>query len=127
MKHPLMILFGVLLLFAAGCNKKAGKYNPEFIGRWQTEVIEDTVAEISYRNEIVIEKKDGSYKYLCQDVCETTLCNCESEQSGTAVVSYPDQQSLKIGNSQPLSIDKEPFEDNGVWKMRINGNLYIKQ
>lgn len=127
MKHPLAILFGLLLLLAVSCNKKAGKYNPDFIGTWRTEIVEDTIADISYQNEIVINKKDGSYKYRCQEVCSTDLCNCESEFAGTTVVSYPDQQSLKIGNSQPLSIDKEPYELDGQWIMRINGELYYKQ
>jgi hypothetical protein len=111
------------------CNKKLVSYNPDFIGEWRTEVINDTVIGEMVQSEIVIEKKDGLFNNTCKDVCEEHLCDCVSTHSGKPVIST-DKKSMKIGTtgSYPLSIDKEPYQDaSGQWIMKIQGLTYYKQ
>lgn len=78
-------------------------------------------------NEIIIEKRDGLFRYFCSSLCDGTPCNCTSEQTGRAVVST-DKKSLRIGsNGTVLSIDKEPYEEDGQWKMKLQGLTYVRQ
>jgi hypothetical protein len=125
-------IFGLLiaiLAFSSSCNKKAASYNPDFIGEWRTEAIEDTVLNETVRSEIVIEKKDGLYNGTCRDECSEHLCDCLVQHSGRAVIST-DKTQIKFGSSGsfPLSIDKEPYEDaSGQWIMIIGGETYYRE
>jgi hypothetical protein len=126
MTRSLWIATAALMLM--GCNKKAGKYNPDFIGTWRTEPYTVNSAA-QYSNEIIIEESDGAYRLQCSEVCEPYLCNCSNEVTGTPLVSS-DKKLLKIGsaNSITLPIDEEPYENSaGEWIMKIDGKEYRKQ
>ncbi len=126
MKHLIIILFGILLL-APACNKKAAKYNPHFMGRWRTDVIEDTATGMLYRNEILIRsKRFAGFGLQCQDTCEENLCGCESSSFGRAMVTNF-KHELVIGPSPHMKIDKEPYEVNGQWMMKLDGVVYYKE
>lgn len=118
----------VACLVLLSCDKKAGAYNPDFIGTWRTPAIAVGGSYGNVRNEIIIEENDGAYNYYCQDTCDTQLCNCITQQNGKPVVNS-DKSMLRIGsaNSTPLSIDEEPYLDSvGVWTMKIGGFVYKK-
>ena len=123
----LALLLSFSLLQSSGCNKKASSYNPDFIGTWENVTIIDSTNNTLRYNEIIIEKRDGLFRYFCSSLCDDTPCNCTSEQTGRAVVST-DKKSLKIGsNGTVLSIDKEPYQDSGQWKMKLQGLTYIRK
>jgi len=119
----------LVFLLSSGCNKRVSSYNMDFVGKWRTDVINDTLINESLRCELIIEDKDGIFNNSCKSVCEEQLCDCISTQSGRALVSF-DKKSMKIGssNSLTLSIDQEPYQDaNGKWTMKIAGLVYYKQ
>lgn len=123
------LLLIAILAFTSSCNKKAASYNPDFIGKWRTLAVEDTVLNETVRSEIVIEKKDGLYNGTCRDECSDNLCDCLVQHSGRPVIST-DKTQIKFGTSgsYPLSIDKEPYQDaNGQWIMIIGGETYYRQ
>lgn len=121
------LLISITLLYAIGCNKKVASYNPDFLGTWRSTIVIDSTNNTLRYNEIIIEERDGLFRYYCSSLCEDTPCNCTSEQTGRAVVST-DKKSLRIGsNGTVLSIDKEPYQDSGQWKMKLQGLTYVKQ
>lgn len=118
----------ILIVFLAnGCNKKATSYNPDFEGTWRATIIIDSANNTLRYNEITMKGKDGLYKFYCSSICDDGPCNCTATESGRAVVST-DEKSLRIGsNGTVLTIEKEPYEDNGQWKMKLQNITYIKQ
>jgi hypothetical protein len=122
--HTLIV--SILLAVMSACNKKASAYNPEFVGTWRATIVVDSTNNIIRYNEIIIEERDGLFKFYCSSLCEDSPCNCTSEESGRAVIST-DEKSLKIGtNGTVLSIDQEPYVQLGEWKMKIQGTEYIR-
>jgi hypothetical protein len=125
-------IFGLLiaiLAFSSSCNKKASSYNPDFVGKWRTLAVVDSVTNQTVRSEIVIEKKDGLYNGSCTDECGDQLCDCLVQHSGRPMIST-DKTQIKFGSSGsfPLSIDKEPYQDaTGQWTMIIDGKTYYKE
>ncbi|GEM_PF-655507 len=127
-KYVIALVVGVVFT-GTSCNKKLASYNPDFIGTWRTAVIVDSTINSTVRSELVIEKRDGLFNNTCKDECGDRLCNCISQQSGRAVVNT-DETMIKIGSSTsyPLTIDKEPYQDEtGQWIMKIHGLTYYKQ
>ena len=124
-----LIFIAFLIVTATSCSKKAGDYNPDFIGHWRTEAYSlNENSTTFYRNEIIIEKKDGAYRQQCSETCEPYVCSCSNDVTGTPTVN-DSRTLLKIGsaNAITLSIDKEPYRDaNDAWKMDINGYTYTK-
>lgn len=111
------------------CNKKAAKYNPDFVGTWYTVAAYDSTYEDIRRSELIIEKRNGLYNYRCQDTCDTHLCDCVVQQTGRALVSF-NKDKLKIGSnsSYTIRIDKEPYQDSaGNWMMQLDGLTFYKQ
>lgn len=122
-----LVLITLMLLTVNSCNKRAASYNPDFKGTWRTTIVLDSANNVFRYNEIIIEERDGLFKYYCSTICENSVCNCTSEQSGRAVVST-DKKSLRIGsNGTVQSIDKEPYEEDGQWKMKLQGLTYVRQ
>lgn len=119
----------LLMAFAfLSCNKKVASYNPDFVGHWRTDYIEDTVINATVRSEIIFDERDGIYNNTCKDECSDQLCNCSSTQSGRAVLSV-DKKSIRIGSttSLVLSVDKEPYQGaDGQWFMKLGGLVYHK-
>lgn len=121
------VLIMLIASMAGGCNKKATSYNPDFEGTWRATIVIDSANNTLRYNEITMKGKDGLFKFYCSSICEDSPCNCTAEESGRAVVST-DEKSLRIGsNGTVLSIDQEPYEINGEWKMKLQNITYIKQ
>lgn len=118
----------LLTLIVVCCDKYVVKYNPKFEGKWRTvtgynENFDDTTTSM-----LIIDGKEGSYKYGCRTICADDLCDCVYTQAGRAVVNKQHTQ-MKIGssNAYALPIDVEPYQDaNGVWRLELNGEQFIK-
>jgi hypothetical protein len=119
----LVLLGGILV----SCNKPVYKYNSDFEGTWKTDVIFDTILNMNVRSEIIIDGADGSYKNTCSP-CGSELCNCVSTHYGKAVMNTS-RTEMRIGSSNySLKINEEPYQDtDGLWKMKIQGLVFIRQ
>jgi len=130
MKRMLIVTVLVAsVITLSNCNKKVSSYNHDFVGQWRTDVINDTLINEAIRSELIFDEKDGTYNNGCKDVCDDQLCDCVSQQSGRALVSF-DKTLIKIGssNSLTLSIDELPHQvTGGAWEMKIGGLVYYKQ
>ena len=73
--NKLLILITSTWLILLSCNKPATVYNPDFEGKWRSEVF-DTIKGKAVRNEIEISGKDGVYRSNCGTICEPKLCDC---------------------------------------------------
>ena len=120
----------MLVLIAVCCDKYVSKYNPNYEGTWRTATYYNEDYDDTTTSELIIDGKEGLYNYGCRDFCEgDKLCTCIYTQSGKAVVNKQHTQ-MKIGSSSSfaVSIDVEPYQDaNGVWRMELNGEEFIKQ
>jgi len=126
------IVFGSLGLFFVTvlvcCDKYVVKYNPNYEGKWRTATYYNTDFNDTTTSELVIQGKEGSYKYACRSICAPELCECITTQGGKAVVNKQHNQ-MKVGSTSafPLTIDVEPYQDaNGVWKMELEGEVFTK-
>lgn len=128
MKTLQLLTIALVTALAFSCSKRAGDYNPDFVGHWRTESYQlNQNSTTVYRNEIIIESKDGAYRQQCSETCEPYICNCANDVTGTPTVNDA-RTLLKIGsaNAITLTIDKEPYRVGEQWKMDINGYTYTK-
>jgi hypothetical protein len=119
----------LILTVMVCCDKFVVKYNPDFEGKWRTATYYNEDFLDTTTSELIIEGKEGSYKYGCRTVCAPDLCDCVANQGGKAVINKQHTQ-MKVGSTSayPIPIDVEPYQDaNGVWKMELNGEEFIKQ
>lgn len=125
-KHITFILLGLLILIS--CNKTVEEYNPNFIGKWYSEATIDPVFSIYVANSLTFTGDQAVYSRDCRDTCATELCTCLNEVEGKAVVNR-NKSLMRIEAQTPvtLAINEEPYQENGTWKMKIDGKVYIKQ
>lgn len=124
-------LIAFIFLFSfLGCNKPVYKYNKDFEGNWFSEKRFESLLNDTVQNQIVIKGGDGIFNNMCPELCLPDLCGCVNIQSGKAVMNSS-KTEMKIGSAQgtqPLRINKEPFQDEfGKWKMEVNELSYTKQ
>jgi hypothetical protein len=126
LKHPIIILLLIGFLITS-CNKPVYKYNKDFEGTWQTELVYDELFETYVMSEIVIDGEDGTFKNACSP-CSEGLCDCLNTHVGKAVMNSSRTQ-MRIGSSNyALSIDEEPnMNSSGVWTMKVQGLRYYRQ
>lgn len=125
-KHIALILLVTLVLVS--CNKTVEDYNPNFIGKWYSEPTIDPVFSVYVSNSLTFTGDRAVYSRDCRDTCATNLCTCLNEVEGKAVVNR-DKSLMRIEAQTPvtLAINEEPYQENGAWKMKIDGKVYIKQ
>ncbi len=117
-----------LILVICSCNKTVEEYNPNFIGKWFSEAKFDPIFNVYISNELTFTDDQVKYQRDCRDTCATDLCECLNTIEGKAEInSSKTLFRIRNQNQLTLAINIEPYQENGVWKMEIDGKKYIKQ
>lgn len=102
------------------------QYNPDFKGKWKSNVYYTSTVGDSVQNFLVIDGRDSGFGIACEKSCE--FCNCLTFQVGRARIKESTKE-LQIGGSvnQILQINEEPFINNeNTWQLKINNIEYFK-
>lgn len=123
-----IIFLTLTTLFLLACNKPLLKYNSDFEGTWYSEPQYNPTMGVFVSDELYFSGKEGSYQVDCQDTCNTNLCDCTAKITGTPEINK--QHTIIRLNSQTprtFNLDAEPYEQNGMWFMEVDGKTYKKQ
>lgn len=128
MRSAFLTLFLFILFFAiSSCSvKDIEKYNPDFKGKWRTQVYYSPSKGDSIRNYLNVDGKDSGFGIACDK--NDPFNDCVFFQSGKIKFNKANK-GLQIGNdvSQIHSVDKQPFiNENSQWELMIDSVAYYK-
>lgn len=125
MKHAsflVIAIFTAILLTGCGKTNPMLQQYPQYVGEWQ-----------STHDQLKIEKNGQvTYKYNNHE----NQSNADSQVSLTehadikAAITQYDAQHFEIGEGdlgKEFTVNRAPYEENGHWKMQVNGQVYTKQ
>jgi hypothetical protein len=123
MKARTIILGSMLSLIIVGCSKTSPllENQKDYIGKWKND------------SSTLIIEKDGDAKYSQHLKAETKTTSSDISTSSLSNIKAPitalDAQHIQIGEgsmSKEFKVDKPPFEQDGKWKVILDGQVYTR-
>ena len=123
MRYQNLLLASFCALSLASCTKTSPllESHLEYVGQWKNETSSlkiDKSGQVKYVEHLEAEEKIESQKIKTSAVSDIK-----------APITQFNQHQFKIGQgalSKQFKIDRAPFQQNGKWRVIINGQLYTK-
>jgi len=117
----------LFLFFLQSCQvQQLENYNPDFNGKWRSDIYYSPGVGDTIRNYLTIDGKNSGLGIACVKDC--SFCDCLVTQSGRAKINTG-TNSVQVGGtvSQILIIEQEPFiNEDGIWEMKLENVSYTK-
>ena len=123
MKAKTIILGSMLSLTIAGCSKTSPllENQKDYVGKWKND-----------SSTLIIERNgDAKYSQHLKTEAKTTSSDISTSTSSDIKASLTklDAQHIQIGEgsmSKEFKVDKPPFEQDGKWKVILDGQIYTR-